>query len=52
MQWVTRDRPEIDRITCAWLIARFVDDSPEFPYVPASDVISFAFETLTTQIRR
>ncbi len=52
MKCVTRDRPKIDRITCAWLIARFVDDSPGFPYVPASDVMSFAVESLTAQIRR
>ncbi len=34
MKWITRERPEIDRIACPWLIARFVDDDPEFLYVP------------------
>ncbi len=29
MKWVTRERPKIDRIACPWLIARFIDASPE-----------------------
>lgn len=32
MKWVTRERPKIDRIACPWLVARFVDASPEFLY--------------------
>ena len=28
MQWVTRERPRIDRIACPWLIARFIDREP------------------------
>ena len=35
MQWITRERPKIDRIACPWLIARFIDESPEFLYVPS-----------------
>lgn len=42
MKWVTRERPKIDRIACPWLIARFIDTEPEFLYVPAGDVLSFA----------
>ena len=38
MKWVTRERPKIDRVACPWLIARFIDDSPEFLFVPATDV--------------
>jgi hypothetical protein len=45
MKWVTRERPKIDRIACPWLIARFVDDAPEFLYVPASQVLNTAAET-------
>ena len=30
MKWITRERPKIDRIACPWLIARFIDDTPEF----------------------
>ena len=42
MKWVTRERPKIDRIACPWLIARFIDDAPEFLYVPAAEVLSVA----------
>lgn len=45
MKWVTRERPKIDRIACPWLIARFVDDAPEFLYVPADRVLAVAGET-------
>ncbi len=45
MKWVTRERPKIDRIACPWLIARFIDKSPEFLYVPAQDVLKVAQET-------
>ena len=38
MKWITRERPKVDRIACPWLIARFIDDEPEFLYVPASRV--------------
>lgn len=42
MKWITRERPKIDRIACPWLVARFIDDSPEFLYVPANQVMSEA----------
>lgn len=45
MKWVTRERPKIDRIACPWLIARFIDQSPEFLYVPAEHVLAVAEET-------
>jgi hypothetical protein len=38
MKWVTRARPVIDRIACPWLIARFIDDQPEFLFVPPAEV--------------
>jgi hypothetical protein len=44
MKWITRERPKIDRIACPWLIARFVDESPEFIYVPTEQVIAKAHE--------
>ena len=44
MKWVTRERPKIDRIACPWLIARFIDDAPEFLYVPADQVLKIANE--------
>jgi hypothetical protein len=48
MKWVTRERPKIDRIACPWLIERFIDQAPEFLYVPAGDVIRVAHETGAT----
>jgi hypothetical protein len=45
MKWITRERPKIDRIACPWLVARFVDESPEFLYVPAAEVMKVAAET-------
>ncbi|AYH41955.1 chromate resistance protein ChrB domain-containing protein [Azoarcus sp. DN11] len=45
MKWITRERPKIDRIACPWLIARFIDESPEFLYVPSGEVMKIAAET-------
>jgi hypothetical protein len=45
MKWITRERPKIDRIACPWLIARFIDPSPEFLFVPAAEVLSEAGRT-------
>jgi hypothetical protein len=45
MKWVTRERPKLDRIACPWLIARFIDQSPEFLFVPATDVMRVAEES-------
>lgn len=45
MKWITRERPKIDRIACPWLIARFIDESPEFLYVPVELVMDVAGET-------
>jgi len=48
MKWVTRERPKIDRIACPWLIARFIDENPEFLYVPGGEVMKVAAETGAT----
>jgi hypothetical protein len=45
MKWVTRERPKIDRIACPWLIARFIDEEPEFIFVPSEQVLKVANET-------
>jgi hypothetical protein len=45
MKWITRERPKIDRIACPWLIARFIDKSPKFLYVPSKDVMKVARES-------
>jgi hypothetical protein len=42
MKWVTRERPRIDRVACAWLIRRFVDPDPEFLFVPNDQVFVVA----------
>ncbi|MGE0353086.1 MAG: chromate resistance protein ChrB domain-containing protein [Gemmatimonadales bacterium] len=38
MQWITRERPKIDRVACPWLVARFIDQEAEFIFAPAPDV--------------
>lgn len=45
MQWITRERPKIDRIACPWLIARFIDTEAEFLYVPTQEVLEVAAAT-------
>jgi len=45
MQWITRARPKIDRVACPWLIARFIDDAPEFLFVAPDQVAQRARET-------
>jgi len=48
MKWVTRERPKIDRIACPWLIARFIDKTPEFLFVPSTEVLTVAKKTGAT----
>jgi hypothetical protein len=42
MRWITRARPKIDRIACPWLVQRFIDDDPEFLFVPPDRVLDEA----------
>jgi hypothetical protein len=42
MQWVTRQRPKIDRLASPWLIKRFIDPESQFVFVPAAEVRSVA----------
>ncbi len=44
-RWVTRERPKIDRIACPWLIARFIDPTAQFIYVPEARVLAVAKES-------
>jgi hypothetical protein len=48
MKWITRERPKIDRVACPWLVMRFIDDAPEFLFVPADKVMSEAERTGAT----
>jgi hypothetical protein len=45
MKWITRERPKIDRVACPWLIARFLDNKPEFLFVAADQVQAQAIVT-------
>jgi hypothetical protein len=42
-RWVTRPRPHVDRLACAWLIRRFVDPDATIRYadVPENDEVAF-----------
>lgn len=33
-RWCTRARPWVDRLACAWLIRRFIDEKPQFLWLP------------------
>ena len=38
MRWATRPNCHVDRVSCAWLIRRFVDPQAEFVFVDPDDV--------------
>jgi len=42
-RWVTRPRPHVDRLGCAWLIRRFIDPKAEIRYAtdPGPDEVTF-----------
>jgi hypothetical protein len=40
--WLTRPRPEIDRVGSAWLIARFIDRKPRFVFAPKAEAVPSA----------
>jgi hypothetical protein len=42
MRWVTRERANVDRIACPWLIKRFIDADAEFLFVPRDEVLAIA----------
>src|SRR5213082_2108612 len=37
--WLTRPRPEIDRVGSAWLITRFIDSKPKFVFAPKAEAV-------------
>jgi hypothetical protein len=49
MNWITRERPKIDRIACPWLIKRFDDKDAEFIYLP-SDIRTVLIAITTAAI--
>jgi hypothetical protein len=42
MKWVTRERANVDRIACPWLIRRFIDPDAVFLFVPRDEVLETA----------
>src|SRR5258707_15478060 len=42
MEWITRERVNVDRGACPWLIKKFVDPQAEFFFVAAEGVLSEA----------
>lgn len=42
MKWVTREKVQVDRVACPWLIRKFVDPKAEFLFVPVEQVMSVA----------
>ena len=48
MNWITRERPKIDRIACPWLIKNFIDKDAHFFYVPFDQVIEKATDLNAT----
>src|SRR2546430_5117248 len=44
MKWVTREKANVDRIECPWLITKFVDPKAEFLFVPREKVLDVAKE--------
>ncbi len=40
MRWMTRERPKIDRVATAWLVARFIDREAEFLFAPTPEVLA------------
>lgn len=43
-RWVTRPRPHVDRLACAWLIRRFLDPEAEIRYAEAPEPGEVAFD--------
>jgi hypothetical protein len=37
--WLTRPRPEIDRVGSAWLISKFIDPDAKFVFVPTAEAV-------------
>src|ERR1051326_6971989 len=42
MKWITRKNIKVDRVSCPWLIRRFVDPQAEFLFVEESELLAAA----------
>ena len=49
--WLTRPRPEIDRVGSAWLISKFIDRKPKFVFGPSADAVpgAISFDMLDAE---
>jgi hypothetical protein len=49
--WLTRPRPEIDRVGSAWLISKFIDRKPKFVFAPKADAVpdAISFDMLDAE---
>jgi hypothetical protein len=50
--WLTRPRPEIDRVGSAWLISKFIDRKPKFVFASTADAVPDAipFDMLDAEL--
>ena len=48
MKWITREKVEVDRVACPWLIKNFAAPQAEFIFVPANQVETKARELSAT----
>jgi len=42
MKWITREKVNVDRVACPWLIKKFVDKDAQFLFVPGEKVMAEA----------
>lgn len=52
MKWVTRERRKIDRIASPLADRPFIDEEPEFLYVPSDQVLAVAEDRRRSTARR
>ena len=48
--WVTRPRPHVDRLACAWLIRRFVDPQAEIRYADTAEAGEVSFDMRNAEL--
>src|SRR5205809_4000779 len=42
MKWITRERVEVDRVACPWLIRKFIDTQAKFLFVAEDKILELA----------
>jgi hypothetical protein len=42
MDWITRERPKVGRVGCAWLIRRFIDPAAQFHFADGATLAAAA----------